>query len=170
MCVVVFDSFCFCFSLLLSHSQFSENPDNQSLSVLTFTPAIDDDGKHLSCRSSNPHIKDSTIEDKWQLVVHCKLMNHYIVVDFRLFLAVISGFFVGICCFYLRYCCDARKEWQTFFDSFVSVDTSCTCYVRRKNIIHYRPHTGFLRICIAKMPQITVVITMERNHDRNRTR
>lgn len=81
MCVVVFFSHSVFLSRSCYHSQFSENPDNQSLSVLTFTPAIDDDGKHLSCRSSNPHIKDSTIEDKWQLVVHCKLMNHYIVVD-----------------------------------------------------------------------------------------
>ncbi|XP_031624769.1 neural cell adhesion molecule 2 isoform X1 [Contarinia nasturtii] len=49
---------------------FSENPDNQSLSVLTFTPSIDDDGKHLSCRAANPYIENSIIEDKWFLVVH----------------------------------------------------------------------------------------------------
>lgn len=53
-------------------SQFSENPDNQSLSVLTYTPAIDDDGKYLTCRAENPHIEYSAIEDKWSLIVHCK--------------------------------------------------------------------------------------------------
>lgn len=52
--------------------QFSENPDNQSLSVLTFTPSIEDDGTHLTCRAANPHIENSEIEDKWFLVVHCK--------------------------------------------------------------------------------------------------
>lgn len=51
--------------------QFSET-GNQSLSVLTFTPTIDDDGKYLTCRAENPFIADSIIEDKWRLVVHCK--------------------------------------------------------------------------------------------------
>lgn len=56
------------------HFQFSENPDNQSLSVLTYTPAIDDDGKYLTCRAENPHIENSAIEDKWSLVVYCKYL------------------------------------------------------------------------------------------------
>lgn len=51
--------------------QFSET-GNQSLSVLTFIPVVDDDGKYLTCRSENPFIPDSAIEDKWRLVVHCK--------------------------------------------------------------------------------------------------
>jgi hypothetical protein len=42
------------------------------LSVLTFIPVVDDDGKYLTCRSENPFIPDSAIEDKWRLVVHCK--------------------------------------------------------------------------------------------------
>lgn len=52
-------------------SQFSET-GNQSLSVLTFTPTVDDDGKYLTCRAENPFIADSALEDKWRLVVHCK--------------------------------------------------------------------------------------------------
>lgn len=51
--------------------QFSEQ-GNQSLSVLTFTPVMDDDGKYLTCRAENPIIPDSTIEDKWRLNVQCK--------------------------------------------------------------------------------------------------
>jgi hypothetical protein len=50
--------------------QFSE-AGNQSLSVLTFIPTVDDDGKYLTCRAENPYIPDSAIEDKWRLVVHC---------------------------------------------------------------------------------------------------
>ncbi|XP_059613324.1 neural cell adhesion molecule 2 isoform X1 [Phlebotomus argentipes] len=48
---------------------FSET-GNQSLSVLTFTPTVDDDGKYLTCRAENPFIADSALEDKWRLVVH----------------------------------------------------------------------------------------------------
>lgn len=58
--------------LLSFFLQFSENPDNQSLSVLTYTPGIEDDGKYLTCRAHNPQIENSGIEDKWFLVVHCK--------------------------------------------------------------------------------------------------
>ncbi|GAB0092793.1 uncharacterized protein DMENIID0001_078290 [Sergentomyia squamirostris] len=48
---------------------FSE-AGNQSLSVLTFTPTVDDDGKILTCRAENPFIADSALEDSWRLVVH----------------------------------------------------------------------------------------------------
>ncbi|XP_055618631.1 hemicentin-1 [Toxorhynchites rutilus septentrionalis] len=48
---------------------FAEN-GNQSLSVLSLTPTVDDDGKYLTCRAENPLIPDSAIEDKWRLVVH----------------------------------------------------------------------------------------------------
>lgn len=51
--------------------QFSEQ-NNQSLSILTFVPVIDDDGKYLTCRAENPSIPDSALEDKWRLNVHCK--------------------------------------------------------------------------------------------------
>ena len=42
------------------------------MSVLTFIPMVDDDGKYLTCRAENPFIPDSAIEDKWRIVVHCK--------------------------------------------------------------------------------------------------
>ncbi|BFF90775.1 hemicentin-1 [Drosophila madeirensis] len=45
-------------------------PDNQSLSILTFTPGRDDDGKYLTCRAENQFIDGSAIEDKWRLIVH----------------------------------------------------------------------------------------------------
>ncbi|XP_063921437.1 contactin-1 [Zophobas morio] len=42
---------------------------NQSLSILPFSPVIDDDGKYLTCRAENPSIPDSALEDKWRLNV-----------------------------------------------------------------------------------------------------
>ncbi|XP_039757652.1 hemicentin-1-like [Pararge aegeria] len=47
---------------------FSEN--NETLSVLSLVPSVDDDGKYLTCRAENKHIPDSAIEDKWRLNVH----------------------------------------------------------------------------------------------------
>lgn len=52
-------------------SQYSEQ-NNQTLSILTFVPVIEDDGKYLTCRAENPSIPDSALEDKWRLNVHCK--------------------------------------------------------------------------------------------------
>ncbi|KAK9497542.1 hypothetical protein O3M35_004243 [Rhynocoris fuscipes] len=43
---------------------------NQSVSILSFIPVIDDDGKHLTCRAENPWIPDSAMEAKWKLDVH----------------------------------------------------------------------------------------------------
>ncbi|XP_069683124.1 neural cell adhesion molecule 2 [Periplaneta americana] len=43
---------------------------NQSVSVLSFVPVIDDDGKYLTCRAENPEINDSALEDRWRLNVH----------------------------------------------------------------------------------------------------
>ncbi|XP_022903611.1 neural cell adhesion molecule 2 isoform X2 [Onthophagus taurus] len=48
---------------------FSEQ-NNQSLSILTFEPVVEDDGKYLTCRAENPSIPDSALEDKWRLNVH----------------------------------------------------------------------------------------------------
>ncbi|CAD0203702.1 unnamed protein product [Chrysodeixis includens] len=47
---------------------FSEN--NETLSVLSLVPNVEDDGKYLTCRAENKHIQDSAIEDKWRLNVH----------------------------------------------------------------------------------------------------
>ncbi|XP_068619221.1 neural cell adhesion molecule 2-like [Battus philenor] len=47
---------------------FSEN--NETLSVLSLVPGVEDDGKFLTCRAENKHIPDSAIEDKWRLNVH----------------------------------------------------------------------------------------------------
>ncbi|XP_041969482.1 hemicentin-1-like [Aricia agestis] len=47
---------------------FSEN--NETLSVLSLVPGVEDDGKYLTCQAENKHIPDSTIEDKWRLNVH----------------------------------------------------------------------------------------------------
>ncbi|CAL7948602.1 unnamed protein product [Xylocopa violacea] len=43
--------------------------NNQSLSILSFVPTMDDDGKYLTCRAENPVIPDSVLEDKWRLDV-----------------------------------------------------------------------------------------------------
>ncbi|XP_076164768.1 neural cell adhesion molecule 2 [Ptiloglossa arizonensis] len=43
--------------------------NNQSLSILTLVPSIDDDGKYLTCRAENPFLPDSALEDKWRLNV-----------------------------------------------------------------------------------------------------
>ncbi|XP_054746887.1 uncharacterized protein LOC129252242 [Anastrepha obliqua] len=59
--------------------KFTKNfnePDNQSLSILTFTPTREDDGKYLTCRAENQFIEGSTIEDKWRMVVYYQPTAH----------------------------------------------------------------------------------------------
>lgn len=65
--------------------QYSEQ-NNQTLSILTFVPVIDDDGKYLTCRAENTMIADSALEDKWRLNVHCK----YIIVHSRLSITILA--------------------------------------------------------------------------------
>ncbi|XP_061930553.1 hemicentin-2 isoform X2 [Apis cerana] len=43
--------------------------NNQTLSILSFVPSIDDDGKYLTCRAENPVIPESALEDRWRLDV-----------------------------------------------------------------------------------------------------
>ncbi|XP_053984957.1 synaptogenesis protein syg-2-like isoform X2 [Hylaeus volcanicus] len=53
-------------------AQNYELENNETLSVLSFVPSIDDDGKYLTCRAENPLIRDSELEDKWRLDVQYK--------------------------------------------------------------------------------------------------
>lgn len=69
-------------SIFLS-AQFSEQPDNQSMSILTYTPSIEDDGKYLICKAENTFIEKSIIEDKYRLVVQCKYLNITIIKAFN---------------------------------------------------------------------------------------
>nr|CAD7437683.1 unnamed protein product [Timema bartmani] len=55
---------------------FSED-GGQNLSILTFVPVIDDDGKYLTCRAENPSIPESALEDKWRLNVHCVIFGSF---------------------------------------------------------------------------------------------
>ncbi|XP_065206012.1 MAM domain-containing glycosylphosphatidylinositol anchor protein 1-like isoform X2 [Planococcus citri] len=45
------------------------NSDNQVISIIKYSPLIEDHGKHLICRADNPAIPDSGIEDRWSLNV-----------------------------------------------------------------------------------------------------
>lgn len=47
--------------------------------MLTFTPEVEDDGKYLTCKAENKYIENSSIEDKWRLVVHCKYIYRLIL-------------------------------------------------------------------------------------------
>ncbi|KAL6960061.1 hypothetical protein U1Q18_050292 [Sarracenia purpurea var. burkii] len=47
------------------------NPDNQVISIIKYTPQIEDYGKYLICKADNPAIPDSGIEDRWNLDVQC---------------------------------------------------------------------------------------------------
>lgn len=69
----IFHQYLICaFMNTIISQQYSEQPDNKSLSVLTYIPSVEDDGKYLTCRSENTFIENSAIEDKWRLVVHCE--------------------------------------------------------------------------------------------------
>lgn len=69
--------------------QFAEQ-NNQSLSILTFVPVIEDDGKYLTCRAENPSIPDSALEDKWRLNVYCKYKSKiFLLVHFLIHFTVV---------------------------------------------------------------------------------
>jgi hypothetical protein len=63
----------------LQHSE----EGNQSVSVLSFVPTIEDDGKYLTCRAENPEINDSALEDRWRLNVHCEYSKKFLVMPYR---------------------------------------------------------------------------------------
>lgn len=51
------------------------------MSVLTYTPSIEDDGKYLICKAENKYIDKSIIEDKYRLVVQCKYLCIYMTIE-----------------------------------------------------------------------------------------
>nr|XP_018907738.1 PREDICTED: nephrin [Bemisia tabaci]XP_018907739.1 PREDICTED: nephrin [Bemisia tabaci] len=47
------------------------SPDgNFTTSTLTFTPTLSDDGKSLTCRAENAHVRAGFEEDSWKLIIH----------------------------------------------------------------------------------------------------
>ncbi|XP_003707375.2 nephrin isoform X2 [Megachile rotundata] len=44
--------------------------DGTSVSVLQWTPSIEDEGKFLVCRATNPKLQEAGIEERWKLKVH----------------------------------------------------------------------------------------------------
>lgn len=48
------------------------------MSVLQWTPSIEDEGKFLVCRATNPKLQDAGIEERWKLKVHCEYILYYI--------------------------------------------------------------------------------------------
>ncbi|CAL7951233.1 unnamed protein product [Xylocopa violacea] len=44
--------------------------DGTSVSVLQWTPSIEDEGKFLVCRATNPKLQEAGLEDRWKLKVH----------------------------------------------------------------------------------------------------
>ncbi|KOX78913.1 Cell adhesion molecule 4 [Melipona quadrifasciata] len=53
---------------MANHDQFQEG--GTSISVLQWTPSIDDEGKFLVCRATNPTLQEAGIEERWKLKVH----------------------------------------------------------------------------------------------------
>lgn len=49
-----------------------EEDNMNDVSIMSFTPTVEDEGKYLTCRAENPSIENSALEDKWRLDVHCE--------------------------------------------------------------------------------------------------
>lgn len=54
--------------------QFQE--DGTSVSVLQWTPSIEDEGKFLVCRATNPKLQEAGIEERWKLKIHCEYIGY----------------------------------------------------------------------------------------------
>ncbi|KAJ8674506.1 hypothetical protein QAD02_005768 [Eretmocerus hayati] len=54
----------------LENSSRDFQEEGRSMSVLSWKPNAEDDGKYLTCRAENRRLPEATIEDKWKLKVH----------------------------------------------------------------------------------------------------
>ena len=49
------------------------SPDgNVTVSTYSLVPSVLEVGTNLVCQAGNPRIPDSTLEDTWELKIHCK--------------------------------------------------------------------------------------------------
>lgn len=48
---------------------------NETVSILRWTPKMENDGKILTCRASHEKLPHSTIETTMSLSLHCKLFS-----------------------------------------------------------------------------------------------
>ncbi|XP_014485877.1 PREDICTED: nephrin-like isoform X2 [Dinoponera quadriceps] len=53
-----------------SSKQLRGQKKNDGVSLLQFTPTVEDEGKFLVCRAENPKLPEAGIEDRWKLRVH----------------------------------------------------------------------------------------------------
>ena len=53
------------------------NKNNKTTSILNFAPAIEDNGKILSCHAENPNVAGLFVEDSWNMSVYCKLFYSF---------------------------------------------------------------------------------------------
>lgn len=48
------------------------NEANGTVSKLNLTPAIEDDGRIVTCRAQTPLLAGGFVEDEWRMQVYCK--------------------------------------------------------------------------------------------------
>ncbi|XP_011331388.1 hemicentin-1 isoform X2 [Ooceraea biroi] len=53
-----------------SSKQLKGQRKSDGMSLLQFTPTVEDEGKFLVCRAENPKLSEAGIEDRWKLKVH----------------------------------------------------------------------------------------------------
>lgn len=46
--------------------------DNLTVSVMSFVPTLDDDGKPITCRAENPNVTTLSMDTSWTINVVCK--------------------------------------------------------------------------------------------------
>lgn len=88
--------------VLESHSSDS----NVTISTVTFTPEISDNGKHLSCRADNPSIAGSGLEEAVRLHINCKFSLSSTSTSL-LSVSLVSSLFtlsLSVCCINNSYC------------------------------------------------------------------